>query len=116
MGGRLRTYLKEISNDPEGFREFIIRYQDRLLWGADMIIDGSPNKDTDFFIDRTMYDITLLETGQYQQEFRSVLEDIPPAVYGVYDIQLFGLDLPDNVLRKLYFENPQRVFQLGSRD
>jgi hypothetical protein len=79
-----------------------------------MKIDGSPNRDTDFVINKTMYDITLLETRQYQQEFRSVLDDILPAAYRVDDIQLFSLDLPHDVPRKLYFENPQRVFQLGS--
>jgi hypothetical protein len=113
MGGRLRTYLKEISNDPLKFREFIIRYQDKLLWGSDVIIDSSPHKNADFFIDRAMYDITLLETGQYRQEFQSVLKDIPPDIYGVDDVQLFGLDLPDDVLQKLYFENPQKVFRLA---
>jgi predicted TIM-barrel fold metal-dependent hydrolase len=39
MGGGLSRYQKEICLEPKKFRDFIIRNQDRILWGTDIILE-----------------------------------------------------------------------------
>ena len=47
MGAGLPRYQGEIPRYLRQYREFILAYQDRLLWGTDMILD---DEDTEAFI------------------------------------------------------------------
>lgn len=87
--------IDEIGRQPYTARDFFIKYQDRILFGADMPI--SPE------VYRTYFQ--LLET-------RDEWFDYPDYIgrFGVYTRwKLYGLDLPDEVLRKVYSENARRV-------
>ena len=76
----------EIGRQPRTARAFMIRYQDRLLFGTDM---GR---------DKAMYQgwWRLLETAD---------EYIPGRIWWRY----YGLELPDPVLRKVYRDNAKRI-------
>jgi len=87
--------IDELGRQPYSAHDFFIKYQDRILFGVDMPV--SPQ------VYRTYYQ--LLET-------RDEWFDYPDYIgrYGVYTRwKLYGLDLPDEVLRKVYAENARRV-------
>jgi predicted TIM-barrel fold metal-dependent hydrolase len=86
--------IDELGRQPYTARDFFIKYQDRILFGLDMPV--SPEAYRCYF--------RLLET-------RDEYFDYPDYIgrFGVYTRwKLYGLDLPDEVLRKIYHENAER--------
>ena len=83
--------VAESAHTPRATREFLIKYQDRVLFGTDNGMDAE----------------------MYRNIFR-VLESndehfyIPE--YG-YHWALSGFNLPDNVLKKLYHDNAERILK-----
>jgi predicted TIM-barrel fold metal-dependent hydrolase len=95
MGGGLERYEKMMTADPQAFRDFIVRHQDRILWGADVILKAAT---TDAFLrHRITKDLDILEQARY------VDPDLAPGEVRP------GLALPRAVLEKIYWENPRRV-------
>ena len=91
----LSARIDELGRQPFTARDFFIKYQDRILLGVDMPV--SPEVYRCYF--------RLLET-------RDEWFDYPDYIgrFGVYTRwKLYGLDLPDDVLRKVYAENARRV-------
>lgn len=87
--------IDELGRQPYTARDFFLRYQDRILFGLDMPV--SPAAYRCYF--------RLLET-------RDEYFDYPDYIgrFGVYTRwRLYGLDLPDEVLRKVYCENARRI-------
>ena len=84
----------ELGRQPYTAREFFIRHQDRILFGTDMPVSA----------DMYQYHFRFLET--YDEYF------IPPDYDGTFSRhrwRVCGLGLPDDVLRKVYFENAARI-------
>jgi predicted TIM-barrel fold metal-dependent hydrolase len=92
--------VRAVSRQPEAVREFMIRNQDRVLFGSDLVV--AANYDFDHYASRYWAHQTMWETD-YRGE--SPIEDPdaddPPG--------LAGLALPAAVLRKLYRENAARL-------
>jgi predicted TIM-barrel fold metal-dependent hydrolase len=86
--------IQELGRQPFTSREFIIRHQDRVLFGT----DATPNVD----VYRTYY--RFLETRD--EYFRSNNRGEAPS-NGRW--MIYGLDLPDDVLKKVYSENARRA-------
>lgn len=81
--------LYEFGRQPRGAREFFTKYQDRILFGKDSY---QPSEYPYFF--------RVFETNdEYFDYYRDY-----HAMYKMY-----GLGLPDPVLRKLYFQNAMKV-------
>jgi predicted TIM-barrel fold metal-dependent hydrolase len=81
--------LYDIGRQPRAAREFFIRYQDRILFGKDS-----------FQPEEYPYYWRVLETAdEYFDYYRD---------YHAF-WKLYGIDLPDDVLRKLYYENALRI-------
>jgi predicted TIM-barrel fold metal-dependent hydrolase len=81
--------LYDIGRQPRGAHDFFVRYQDRILFGKDSF---QPNE--------YPYYWRVLETAdEYFDYYRD---------YHAF-WKLYGIDLPDEVLRKLYFENAVRL-------
>ncbi|MBI4550187.1 MAG: amidohydrolase, partial [Candidatus Omnitrophica bacterium] len=97
MGGGLPRYLKEITMEPRKFRDFIIRNQDRLLWGTDIILTRKTEEP--FLRRRMQVDMNLFERPWYLEE-RASSEPLP------------GLRLPPAVLEKIYYSNPKRILKI----
>ena len=72
----------------------IVKYQDRILFGTD-----GPWPET-----RVRYYWRFFET---RDEYFPYSEKVPPP-QGLW--QIYGVDLPEDVLRKIYFENACRLF------
>ena len=89
MMTEIAAVVAELGRQPRFAREFFIKYQDRLLFG----------KDTYAPVEYHTY-FQLFETAdEYFDYFRK-----RHAFW-----QLYGLDLPDAVLRKLYYKNALRI-------
>jgi uncharacterized protein len=81
--------LAELGRQPRAARDFLIRYQDRVLFGKD---SWAPDEYPTYFR-------TLETADEYFDYYRR-----RHAHWKIY-----GLDLPDSVLRKIYFENAMRI-------
>ena len=85
----------DFSDKREEWRDFFIRYQDRILYGTD-INNG----------------MTLEQAVNHANRIRRFLETEDPLRWGTYPGRrepLIGLKLPDHVTRKIYFENFERI-------
>ena len=85
--------IPELGRQPYTARKFFIRYADRILFGTDM----SP--DLDYY--RIYY--RFLESDDEYFNYDKVN---PP---GSGRWRIYGLHLPDDVLKKVYFQNAKRV-------
>jgi predicted TIM-barrel fold metal-dependent hydrolase len=85
--------INELGRQPYSARRFFLKYADRILFGT----DGGPN--LDFY--RLHY--RFLETDD--EYFNADLGEVP--LQGRWFI--YGLQLPDEVLEKVYSRNAQRI-------
>lgn len=85
--------LAELGRQPYTARDFFVRYQDRVLFGLDSPADARAY--------RLYY--RFFETRD--EYFRYTIQE-PPS-QGRW--MIYGIGLPDEVLRKLYYENAARV-------
>ena len=88
--------LGEIGRQPYSARRFFIKYADRILFGT----DASPSLETY----HTYY--RFLETDD---EYFNYGRSDPP---GQGRWRIYGIHLPDDVLKKVYSENAKKVLRL----
>jgi len=97
----------------ETIRAFFIKYQDRILFGTDTgvgttqdeMMYGSNGAEPPTAADETRF---FNQTYRYFETTDKKFEH-PSAIQGRWTID--GLGLPDDVLRKLYFDNAARVLK-----
>ncbi|MGQ9546181.1 MAG: amidohydrolase family protein [Dehalococcoidia bacterium] len=99
MGGGIARYHWYLKEDLETIRNFVIEYQDRILFGSDIILRASTN-DFDWLYERIKCDIDLHQKAEYTCQF------------GESDWVHQGFNLDREILRKLYYENPKKVLGL----
>jgi uncharacterized protein len=81
--------LYELGRQPRAARDFFIRYQDRVLFGKDSF---QPSEYPYFW---RVFE-TDDESFDYYRDYHA-------------SWKLYGMDLPDEVLKKLYYENAHRI-------
>lgn len=89
----IASRISELGRQPYTCRDFMLRYQDRILFGTD---GPWPEK-------RYQSYWRFLETKD--EYFPYSEKEIPPQ--GLW--QIYGVYLPDDVLRKIYSENAARI-------
>jgi len=97
MGGGIERYQRYFRQDLGKVKDFILTYQDRILFGSDIILSRSTSKDFDWLYQRLKVDLDLHQQKEYTSAF------------GEKDILHQGFNLDKEVLRKLYYENPKKV-------
>lgn len=85
----IAAVLQEVARQPRHARAWFIRYQDRVLFG----------KDSWNVIEYHTYFRVLETADEYFDHFRRYQ----------CSWKLYGLDLPDTVLRKIYYENALKL-------
>lgn len=102
--------VAELGRQPRAAREFFDKYQDRILFGTDAIPNGHQYPQQ-LFCDK-LYEIyyRFLETDD--EYFDYAPARIPPQ--GRWRIS--GIKLSDQILKKVYYENAQRLLHLDSWD
>jgi predicted TIM-barrel fold metal-dependent hydrolase len=99
MGKGITAYQQYLEEDLETIRNFVIKYQDRILFGSDIILYFATN-DLDWLYQRIRCDIDICQKAEYTCEF------------GESDYVHHGFNLDKEILRKLYYENPKKVLGL----
>ncbi len=100
--------IGELGRAPRTSRKFIDRYQDRCMFGTDAIPKGY-NVPQQIFGDE-LYKIYYRFLETEDEYFDYAPAPVPPQ--GRWNI--YGLGLPDQILRKVYHENIDRVMRLQS--
>ena len=98
-----RWMARELSKDTGESREFMLRHSDRVLFGTDLF---SGRGDRDYFSGRYVAQRILWETAE--RDTPLPFSDADTVDTGGTVIN--GLDLPLPVLRKLYWENANRIY------
>jgi len=98
-----RWMARELSKDTRKAREFMLKHSDRVLYGTDL---SSGRGDRNYFSGRYVAQRILWETDE-----RDTPLPFPDAdTMGKGGTFINGLDLPLPVLRKLYWENANRIY------
>jgi len=95
--------IREISRQHERAREFFTRNADRILFGSDLVVQHgvSPTYYTSrFHVQRLMWETDY--------RGRSMIKDPDSETAPV----IHGLDLPGEILRKIYWDNAARILGL----
>jgi predicted TIM-barrel fold metal-dependent hydrolase len=96
----LSATVQDLGRAPLLWRKFFIKYQDRILMGS----DGNPNRGADeFWRPHWRYLETFDECFDHPAQIRS---ETGAPMHGRWKIS--GIGLPDEVLRKVYYENALR--------
>ncbi|HEU5148079.1 MAG TPA: amidohydrolase family protein, partial [Chryseosolibacter sp.] len=89
MYTEIGAVIAELGRQPRYAREFLIKYQDRVMFGKDSWVPGEYST---YF--------RVLETADdyfpYHKRYHAFW-------------RMYGLDLPDDVLKKIYYKNALKV-------
>lgn len=99
--------IGELGRQPRRSMKFFDKYQDRILFGTDAVPNGYETPQQ-IFGDR-LYEIyyRFLETDD--EYFDYAPADVPPQ--GRW--RIYGVDLSDSILRKVYFDNAAKLLGLA---
>ncbi|MFC2134409.1 amidohydrolase family protein [Bacteroidota bacterium] len=111
FGIGLSRNLGAISKSPEAARNFIIKYQDRILFGLDLVVNEE-NKyiDSEFILKNYFCYFNLLEQKDFYCEPYDRFANQP----GFKKNKLNGLNLDKEVLQKIYYDNPRKFLGTNS--
>ncbi len=89
--------------DRDKVRAFLIKYQDRILYGTDMGIKNKNKEGASLARFRDIIEKTYLNDWDYFATDKIMEQNDKVRTYQ-------GLDLPINVLKKIYFDNAKRMY------
>jgi predicted TIM-barrel fold metal-dependent hydrolase len=100
--------IGELGRQPRASRKFFDKYQDRILFGTDAVPRGDDTPQQVF--GERLYEIyyRFLETEDEYFDYAPAAK--PPQ--GRW--RIYGIGLPEKILRKVYFENAERLLGLKS--
>lgn len=93
----LSARVKEMGRQPYTSRKFLINHSDRIFWAQ----DGYPNG----YIRKGYFEITLRYLETYDEYF-----DFRPNE--VTRWKLYGVHLPDEVLKRIYHKNAEKILRI----
>jgi predicted TIM-barrel fold metal-dependent hydrolase len=97
--------VDEVGRHPEKTRELFINYSDRIIHGTDLIVMSA--WETEDEIARWANDMARYNSTIFR--FYETSETMSTTEPRLRDWQIKGIDLPDNVLEKIYHENVCRI-------
>ncbi len=98
--------IGELGRQPRAARKFFDKYQDRILFGTDAVPRGNDTPQQIF--GEQLYEIyyRFLETEDEYFDYAPAAK--PPQ--GRW--RIYGIGLPETILRKVYYENAERLLRL----
>ena len=99
--------IGELGRQPRAARKFFDRYQDRILFGTDAIPNGRQTPQQVFGDDLYTIYFRFLETED--EYFDYAPAEVPPQ--GRW--RIYGLGLPDEILKKVYNVNASRLLSIA---
>lgn len=107
MHVELGARIGELGRQPRASRKFFDRYQDRILFGTDATPHG-------FEFPQQLFGTALYEIYYRFLETEDEYFDYAPAAVPPQGRwRIYGLGLPDSILRKVYYENAARLLGLA---
>lgn len=103
MNVEIAARIGELGRQPRTARKFFDRYQDRIMFGTDAIPGGKETPQQIFGVDLYRIYFRFLETED--EYFDYAPAPVPPQ--GRW--RIYGLGLPDSILKKVYNANAARV-------
>jgi predicted TIM-barrel fold metal-dependent hydrolase len=100
MAARMSHLEHQATKDPEKVRNFLIRYQDRVLYGTDMEV--GPGESDSATVASEAHK-TWLEDWRF-------LNSSEPLHSTEFDAEFRGLGLPNSVVDKIYSGNARKMF------
>jgi predicted TIM-barrel fold metal-dependent hydrolase len=92
--------VQDLGRAPRLSREFFLKYQDRILFGS----DGNPGRGIEeFWVPHWRFLETYDEHFDHPAQIRSATG---APLHGRW--RIYGIELPDDVLRKVYYQNALR--------
>jgi predicted TIM-barrel fold metal-dependent hydrolase len=103
----LAARIGELGRQPRTARKFFEKYQDRIMFGTDAVPNGKETPQQ--ILSARLYEIyyRFLETEDEYFDYAPA----PKPPQGRW--QIYGLGLPDGILRKVYHENAARVLGIA---
>lgn len=98
--------IGELGRQPRTARRFFDKYQDRILFGTDAIPEGHETPQQIF--GEKLYEIYFRFLETEDEYFDYAPAEVPPQ--GRW--RIYGLGLPDGILRKVYSANAERIIGL----
>jgi predicted TIM-barrel fold metal-dependent hydrolase len=100
--------IGELGRQPRAARKFFDNYQDRILFGTDAVPEGFETPQQIF--GEALYEIyyRFLETEDEYFDYAPA----PKPPQGRW--RIYGIGLPESILRKVYYENAERLLGLRS--
>ncbi len=106
MHVELGARIGELGRQPRAARAFFDKYQDRILFGTDAVPHGDDTPQQVF--GAALYEIYFRFLETEDEYFDYAPAPVPPQ--GRW--RIYGLGLPEDVLRKVYSENAARILKL----
>ncbi len=103
MHVEIAARLNELGRQPRNARKFIEKYQDRIMFGTDAVPHGTSTPQQIF--GDALYEIYFRFLETEDEYFDYAPAPVPPQ--GRWKI--YGLGLPEQILRKVYYENAARL-------
>jgi predicted TIM-barrel fold metal-dependent hydrolase len=102
--------IGELGRQPRASRAFFERYQDRIFFGTDAVPPPEGNSTPQQVFNDQLYEIyyRFLETDD--EYFDYAPAPVPPQ--GRW--RIYGIELPDGILKKVYHENAERLLGLSA--
>jgi predicted TIM-barrel fold metal-dependent hydrolase len=102
----LGARIGELGRQPRASRRFFDKYQDRIMFGTDAVPHGDETPQQIF--GDSLYEIYYRFLETEDEYFDYAPAPVPPQ--GRW--RIYGLGLPEQILKKVYFENAARVLHL----
>ena len=99
--------IGELGRQPRAARRFFDRYQDRILFGTDAVPEGFETPQQIFGDELYEIYFRFLETEDEYFDYAPA----PKPPQGRW--RIYGLGLPDSILKKVYYENAARLLGLS---
>ena len=106
MHVELGARIGELGRQPRMTRKFFERYQDRILFGTDAVPHGTDTPQQVF--NDELYEIYYRFLETEDEYFDYAPAPVPPQ--GRW--RIYGLGLPDGILKKAYYENAARLLRV----
>ena len=105
----LGARIGELGRQPRASRKFFDKYQDRILFGTDAVPPPYGNVTPQQIFGDLLYEIYYRFLETEDEYFDYAPAPVPPQ--GRW--RIYGLGLPDGILKKVYYENAERLLGLG---
>jgi predicted TIM-barrel fold metal-dependent hydrolase len=110
MSVDIAARINELGRQPRAARKFFDKYQDRILFGTDAVPNGY-DFPQQIFCD-ALYEIYYRFLETEDEYFDYAPARVPPQ--GRW--RIYGLGLPDGILKKIYWQNAARLLQVPAAD